>query len=74
VDGVYTADPKKDASATKFDRVSYQEVLERGLKVMDAAAIALCMENKLPILVFSMAEPGNLLAAVEGEVIGTLVG
>lgn len=74
VDGVYTADPKKDSSATKFDRVSYQEVLERGLKVMDAAAIALCMENKLPILVFSMAEPGNLLAAVEGEVIGTLVG
>lgn len=74
VDGVYTADPKKDSSATKFDRVSYQEVLERGLKVMDAAAIALCMENKLPILVFSMAEPGNLLAAVEGKVIGTLVG
>ncbi len=74
VDGVYSADPKKDPTATKYDRVGYQEVLERGLKVMDAAAIALCMENKLPILVFSMAEPGNLLAAVEGKVIGTLVG
>jgi len=74
VDGVYTADPKKDATATKYDRVSYQEVLERGLKVMDAAAIALCMENKLPILIFDMNKPGNLLAAVNGEVVGTLVG
>lgn len=74
VDGVYTADPKKDPEATKFDHVGYQEVLERGLKVMDAAAIALCMENKLPILIFDMNKPGNLLAAVNGEVIGTLVG
>jgi uridylate kinase len=74
VDGIYTADPKKDPSATKYDKVSYQEVLERGLKVMDAAAIALCMENKLPILVFDMMKPGNLLAAVNGEVVGTLVG
>jgi uridylate kinase len=74
VDGVYTADPRKDPTATKYDRVGYQEVLERGLKVMDAAAIALCMENKLPILIFDMNKPGNLLAAVNGEVIGTLVG
>ncbi len=74
VDGIYTADPKKDASATRFEKVSYQEVLEKGLKVMDAAAIALCMENALPILVFDMNKPGNLLAAVNGQVIGTLVG
>jgi len=74
VDGVYSADPKKDSAATKYDCVGYQEVLERGLKVMDAAAIALCMENKLPILIFDMNKPGNLLAAVNGEVIGTLVG
>ncbi len=74
VDGVYTADPRTDPTATKYDRVSYQEVLERGLKVMDAAAIALCMENKLPILIFDMNKPGNLLSAVNGDVIGTLVG
>lgn len=74
VDGVYTADPRTDSTATKYDRVSYQEVLERGLKVMDAAAIALCMENKLPILIFDMNKPGNLIAAVNGDVIGTLVG
>ena len=74
VDGVYSADPKKDPSATRFERISFQEVLERGLKVMDAAAIALCMENKLPILIFDMNKPGNLVAAVKGEVVGTLVG
>lgn len=74
VDGIYSADPRKDPSATKFDRISYQEVLEKGLKVMDAAAIALCMENRLPILVFDMNQPGNLLRAVKGEVVGTLVG
>jgi uridylate kinase len=73
VDGVYTADPKKDASATKYDRISFQEVLEKNLKVMDAAAIALCRENKLPILVFNMNKPGNLMAAVCGEVVGTVV-
>ena len=74
VDGIYTADPKTDPAATKYDRVSYQEVLEKGLKVMDASAIALCMENKLPILVFDMNKPGNLVAAVKGDVVGTLVG
>ena len=73
VDGIYTADPKKDPLATRFDRISFQEVLEKGLKVMDAPAIALCMDNKLPILVFNMNKPGNLLAAVMGEPVGTLV-
>lgn len=73
VDGIYTADPKKDPTATKFDTITFQEVLEKGLKVMDAAAIALCMDNKLPILVFDMNKPGNLIAAVRGEVVGTLV-
>jgi uridylate kinase len=73
VDGVYTADPKKDPTATKYERISFQEVLEKNLKVMDAAAIALCRENKLPILVFNMNEPGNLMAAVRGEVVGTVV-
>ncbi|HEX9081592.1 MAG TPA: UMP kinase, partial [Holophagaceae bacterium] len=72
-DGVYTADPKKDPTATRFDRITFQEVLEKGLKVMDAAAIALCMENRLPILVFDMHKPGNLVAAVRGEAVGTLV-
>ncbi len=74
VDGIYSADPRKDPAAVKFDRISYQEVLEKGLRVMDAAAIALCMENRLPILVFDLNVPGNLVAAVQGEVVGTLVG
>ncbi len=73
VDGIYTADPRKDASATRYEEVGFQEVLEKGLKVMDAAAIALCMENKLPIIVFDMNKPGNLVAAVKGERVGTLV-
>ena len=74
VDGVYTADPKKDATATRYDHITFQEVLEKNLKVMDAAAIALCRDNHLPILVFNMMVPGNLLAAVNGDVVGTLVG
>ena len=73
VDGIYSADPKTDPAAVKYDRISFQEVLERDLKVMDAAAIALCRENHLPILVFNMMRPGNLMAAVEGDVVGTLV-
>ena len=64
VDGIYTADPKKDPTATKYEQISFQEVLEKNLQVMDAAAIALCRENHLPILVFDMMQPGNLLAAV----------
>ena len=73
VDGSYSADPKLDPTATRFDHISFQDVLEKGLKVMDAPAIALCMDNKLPILVFDMNKPGNLVAAVMGEPVGTLV-
>lgn len=74
VDGVYSADPKKDPTATRFEKISYQEVLEKQLKVMDASAISLCMDNNLPILVFNMTEPGNILKAVGGDLsIGTLV-
>ena len=73
VDGVYTADPKKDKRAKRFKQVSYLDVLKRELKVMDAAAISLCMDNKMPILVFDMNKPGNLVAAVMGEAVGTLV-
>ena len=73
VDGVYSADPKKDPSATKFDSISYDEVLSKSLAVADAAAFALCRENKLPIVVFNLMENGNIGRAVRGEVIGTLV-
>lgn len=72
VDGVYSADPVKDASAQKFERISFDEVLKRGLSVMDTAAIALSRENELPILVFRLQE-GNLLRAACGESVGTLV-
>jgi uridylate kinase len=73
VDGVYTADPKKDPAATRFEHITYQDVLEKNLRVMDGAAIAICRESNLPILVFDMNVPGNLVAAVEGKTIGTLV-
>ncbi len=73
VDGVYTADPEKDPTAVKFDEITYDEVLSRGLKVMDITATALCKENGLPILVFDMDTPGNLLKVMEGEPIGTVV-
>lgn len=73
VDGVYTADPEKDPSAEKFKSISYDEVLARGLKVMDLTATALCKENKMPIYVFNMDEPGNLKRVLEGEDVGTLV-
>ena len=73
VDGVYTADPEKDPSAKKFDEISYDEVLARGLKVMDLTATALCKENDMPIYVFNMDIPGNLRKALEGEPVGTLV-
>jgi uridylate kinase len=74
VDGVYSADPMKDPQATRFQKISYQEVLERQLKVMDASAISLCMDNNLPIMVFNMTESGNITRAVEGDLsIGTLV-
>jgi uridylate kinase len=73
VDGVYSADPKKDSSATKFDTISYDEVLSKSLAVADAAAFALCRENKLPIVVFDLMKNGNIARAVRGETIGTLV-
>ena len=74
VDGIYTADPMKDPTATKFDRITFQEVLEKQLKVMDASAISLCQENNLPIMVFNMRESQNIVKAVCGDLsIGTLV-
>jgi uridylate kinase len=73
VDGVYSADPVKDPSAVKFDRLSYLDVLQKSLKVMDAAAISLCMDNNLPIIVFNLNVPGNIRRIVAGEPLGTLV-
>jgi uridylate kinase len=74
VDGIYTADPMTDPHATKFDNISYLKVLERGLKVMDATAISLCMDNKLPIVVFNLRTGGNLRRVIMGEAVGTTVG
>jgi uridylate kinase len=74
VDGVYTADPFVDRSATKFTDISYLKVLEQGLKVMDATAISLCMDNKLPIVVFNLRTPGNVRRVITGEPVGTTVG
>ncbi|WIX78774.1 UMP kinase [Amycolatopsis carbonis] len=73
VDGVYTADPKVDPSATMFHEISHREVLERGLKVADATAFSLCMDNNMPIIVFNLLTEGNIARAVSGERIGTLV-
>ena len=73
VDGIYTADPEKDPSATKFQDITYQDVIARGLKVMDITATAMCMQNDLPIYVFNMDVLGNLKRVIEGEEIGTLV-
>jgi uridylate kinase len=73
VDGVYTADPVKDLTATRYDCITYQEVLEKQLKVMDASAISLCMDNDLPIVVFNMRTPGNIRRVVAGETVGTRV-
>ena len=73
VNGVYTADPMLDPHATKYPTISYLRVLERQLKVMDATAISLCMDNKLPIVVFDLREPGNIRRVVMGELIGTTV-
>ncbi|NPB09281.1 MAG: UMP kinase [Thermodesulfobacteria bacterium] len=74
VDGVYSADPMKDPSARKFDYLTYDEVLEKGLRVMDLTAISLAKDHNLPILVFNMQKPGNILRAVSGQKVGTLVG
>ncbi|HEV2261264.1 MAG TPA: UMP kinase [Candidatus Rubrimentiphilum sp.] len=74
VDGIYTADPKKDPTATRFEQLAYLEVLQRGLEVMDNTALTLCMDNNLPIIVFDMAVPGNIRRVIWGESIGTFVG
>lgn len=73
VDGIYTADPEKDPTATKFDRISFDEIYNQGLKVMDLTATTMCKENNLPIVVFNMDKKGNLLKVLSGEDIGTLV-
>jgi uridylate kinase len=73
VDGVYNADPMKDPTAIRYDTISYLEVLEQRLKVMDATAISLCMDNKLPIIVFNLRQRGNLRRVIMGEAVGTTV-
>jgi len=73
VDGVYSADPEKDASATRYDRLGFEEAMRKNLQFMDQAAIALCRENRLPIVVFDMSVPGNVLKVVTGEIVGTTV-
>lgn len=73
VDGIYTADPEKDPTATKFAEITYDDILARGLKVMDLTAITMCKENKMPIYVFNMDTEGNLMKVIQGEPIGTLV-
>ncbi len=74
VDGIYTADPKKDPRATRFDRLEYIQVLQLGLEVMDSTSMALCMDNALPVVVFDMSVPGNIRRVIWGEPIGTYVG
>ena len=73
VDGIYTADPEKVKDAVKYETISYTDVYEKGLNIMDLTAFTLCMENQLPILVFNMNTPGNLLKVINGENIGTVV-
>jgi uridylate kinase len=74
VDGIYSADPMIDPTARRYDQISYLQVLEQGLKVMDATAISLCMDNKLPIVVFKLLDSGSLRRVVMGEPVGTTVG
>jgi uridylate kinase len=73
VDGIYSADPEKDPTATKYGHISFAECISKNLKVMDMTAFTLCMENELPIIVFDMNKPGNLMSVVTGEKVGTLV-
>ncbi len=73
IDAVYSADPKLDPTATKYDKITYQEVLEKDLKVMDSTATALCKDNNIPLVVFGIAEPENIVKIIKGEKIGTLV-
>ena len=73
VDGIYTADPKKDASATKFKEISYTDIIRLNLKVMDTTAVSLCRDNNMPMMVFSMKESGNIVRVIQGEPLGSLV-
>lgn len=73
VDGIYTADPEKDKTATKYETITFSEVYEKGLEIMDMTAFTLCNENKLPIIIFDMNKPGNLKRIIEGNKVGTLV-
>jgi uridylate kinase len=73
VDGIYSADPMVDRDASRYDRISYLQVLEQGLRVMDATAISLCMDNRLPIIVFNLRTSGNIKRAIVGEPVGSLV-
>jgi len=73
VDGIYTADPEKDPTATKYDKISFKEVMDKDLRIMDQAAFALCRENNLPIIVFDINNPENLRDIVQGKTVGTLV-
>ncbi len=73
VSGIYSADPEKDTNATRFDTITYLEVIEKGLKVMDTTAISLCMDNRLPLIVFDVREPGNMKRVVCGDKLGTMV-
>lgn len=73
VDGVYTADPEKDIKAVKFDTISFEEAIERRLKIMDSTAFTMCRENNMPVIVFDMNKSGNLKKVVDGDIIGTLV-
>ena len=73
VDGVYNADPEKDSSAVRYDKITFEEAYEKGLKIMDLTAITLCSENNLPVIVFDMNTKGNLLKLLKGEMVGTLV-
>ena len=74
VDGVYSADPMKDSSAIKFNQLSYLEVLKKGLKFMDSTSVSLCMDNKLPMIIFNVREKSSIKRVLMGEKIGTLVG
>lgn len=73
VDGVYSADPKKDPSATKFEHLTYMDLLNKGLAVMDSTATSMCMDNNMELMVFNMNEPGNIVRAMKGEKIGTII-
>lgn len=73
VDGIYTADPEKDPTATKYDNLSFKQVISAGLNIMDMTAFTMCQENSMPIIVFDINEPGNLVRIVQGETLGTLV-